>query len=355
MGSNGDDRLFGNAGSDYVGGADGDDRLWGAEGSDTVNGGSGNDIIFIDRGDNQFDGSTGRDILAFNDVYTYGSNVAGFLIWSNEVKEFTVGFNVDLETGETRSQPVFGSNQYSDVWGTSTFRSFEEIDMTNQNDVVRDNDEAHEIRGRGGNDVLEGRGGADFLRGGPGTDTASYASSSSGVTVNLLSNLGFNGDAAGDTFELIENLIGSSERDYLIGDNAANRIEAGGGNDQLAGNGGADTLVGGASYDEFIYHALTDSSTSARDVILGFESSNDWIDLHEIDARSGTRDNDAFSFVGTRGFSHLAGELRYSAERDASGVSFNRVEGDVNGDAIADFAISVYSGGQPLGAYDFTL
>ena len=65
------------------------------------------------------------------------------------------------------------------------------------------------IVGNGGNNILAGLGGADTLDGGAGTDTASYAASSSGVTVSLATGTGSGGDAQGDTLVNIENLTGS--------------------------------------------------------------------------------------------------------------------------------------------------
>ena len=65
----------------------------------------------------------------------------------------------------------------------------------------------------------------------------------------------------------------------------------------------------------------------------------DKIDLSRIDAIAGGAD-DAFSFIGSAAFSGggaSAGQLRYT---DAGGGIFI-VEGDVNGDGLADFALSV--------------
>ena len=88
--------------------------------------------------------------------------------------------------------------------------------------------------------MLEGRGGADTLDGGLGGDTASYAHSPGGVTVNLTLTgpqaTENNHDAAGDTLIGIENLEGSNHSDRLTGDDGLNVLE---------GRGGADTLDGG--------------------------------------------------------------------------------------------------------------
>jgi hypothetical protein len=61
----------------------------------------------------------------------------------------------------------------------------------------------------------------------------------------------------------------------------------------------------------------------------------DKIDLAAIDAIDGGGDN-AFSFIGADSFTGVAGQLHYVAS--AGGVT---IEGDTNGDSVADFSISV--------------
>jgi hypothetical protein len=60
--------------------------------------------------------------------------------------------------------------------------------------------------------------------------------------------------------------------------------------------------------------------------------SGDIIDLSDIDANQNVAGNQAFTFVGDAAFSNVAGELRATA---------NLVQGDVNGDGIADFQINL--------------
>jgi serralysin len=83
--------------------------------------------------------------------------------------------------------------------------------------------------------------------------------------------------------------------------------------------------------DTFMFTALKDSTTKGkgRDTIEDFNTSDlDKIDLSHIDAKKG------FHFIGTAHFHHKKGELHYVVKNgDAT------VEGDVNGDGKADFAI----------------
>ena len=100
------------------------------------------------------------------------------------------------------------------------------------------------LRGDAGNDVLVGGAGADALDGGTGTDVASYATSAAGLTVDLTNGAANTGDAAGDTFTSVENLVGSARGDTLRGDGVANTLSGRGGNDVLFGRDGADRLFG---------------------------------------------------------------------------------------------------------------
>ena len=66
-----------------------------------------------------------------------------------------------------------------------------------------------------------------------GVDTASYATSKSGVAVSLTLGNGIGGDAQGDRLVNIENLTGSNYDDTLEGD---------AGNNKLVGGSGVDTV-----------------------------------------------------------------------------------------------------------------
>ena len=100
------------------------------------------------------------------------------------------------------------------------------------------------LRGGDGDDTLIGGAGAARLFGGNGEgtdrgiDTASYAASDAGVNLNLLTGKGSGGHAEGDTLLEIENLVGSTFADTLIGDLQSNVLDGGSGNDTLTGGAG---------------------------------------------------------------------------------------------------------------------
>ena len=88
---------------------------------------------------------------------------------------------------------------------------------------------------------------------GDGFDVASYETATSGLTANLRNPSTNTGDAAGDTYILIEGLVGSAFDDTLIGTAVGaeghNTLEGGAGNDTLIGLGGDDDYDGGAGDD----------------------------------------------------------------------------------------------------------
>ncbi|HEY9236151.1 MAG TPA: right-handed parallel beta-helix repeat-containing protein [Phenylobacterium sp.] len=206
------------------------------------------------------------------------------------------------------------------------------------------------LMGGEGNDLLLGGLGHDYFDGGAGRDTVSYAGNSESVLVNLgQAGEQYTGVAGRDALVNVENVIGSNYRDTIKGDAGDNVIDGGGERDWITGAGGADSLVGGSGPDTFIYASLGDSTValSGRDLIVDFSSKEgDHIDLRSIDAVQGGGDN-AFTLVAD--FSGVAGQLRL-----VQGDGHYIVEGDVDGDKAADFAINVQSSGT-LTTWDFML
>ncbi|UWR28349.1 hypothetical protein K3757_19005 (plasmid) [Sulfitobacter sp. S223] len=78
-------------------------------------------------------------------------------------------------------------------------------------------------------------------------------SSSEGVSVSLLRGRGWAGLAQGDTYENIENAIGTRFNDTLTGSNGDNFLQGDAGNDIQMGIGGNDTLYGGTGDDTAVF------------------------------------------------------------------------------------------------------
>lgn len=320
VGSAYNDSLTGDFFDNSLYGMAGNDRLYGGDGRDTLEGGAGADVL---------DGGAGIDTATY--------------------ERSTAGVSVDLSTGTGTGGDAQGD----------TLVNIERVLGSRFNDILTGDAGANDLRGGDGNDTLNGGAGSDELRGGAGADTLNggagqdtvyYYESNAGVTVNLITGTGSGGHAQGDILIDIETVGGSQYNDTLIGNDTRNLLRGYNGNDVLRGNGGADTLVGDAGADRFVYGAVTDSSkTTGIDVIHDFASNQgDKIDLSAIDAITGGG-NDAFTFIGTSAFSHVAGQLRY----EISG-SNTLVHADVNGDGTADLTIQL-NGATSLAATDFVL
>ncbi len=104
------------------------------------------------------------------------------------------------------------------------------------------------IDGGAGDDQIVGYDGADAINGGAGSDTVDYFNAA--VIVNLAAGTGAGGDAQGDTFQNVENVVGSALNDILIGNAGANALNGDDGDDGLTGHGGADALDGGNGIDD---------------------------------------------------------------------------------------------------------
>jgi serralysin len=174
----------------------------------------------------------------------------------------------------------------------------------------------------------------------------------------------WSGAAAGSS------LYGEDGNDKLVGGNFADKLYGGDGQDTILGNGGEDFMYGGQSNDllrgglgqdnmwggggpdTFDFDALSETPTGAanRDIIRDFDHAElDIIDLATIDAKAGVFGNQAFTFIGSQAFHDVKGELHF-----LSASAYSVVQGDTNGDGVADFAIKVV-GVSSLVAADFVL
>jgi Ca2+-binding RTX toxin-like protein len=231
-GGPGNDVMRGGAGDDSVDGGDDDDVLSGEGGGDTVAGGAGQDTLAGGPGIDTLDGGDGNDRLNGGDV------------------------------------PLVGADGGDDINGGNG-----------------DDD----LLGGPGNDRLDGGLGDDGIGGGSGSDVVSYQDRDGPVRVT------FDGkandgeqrrppapsekDNIGDD---VENIIGGTVGDTLLGDDGINVIDAGSGDDYVDGRDGRDTLAGGTGADVI----------RARDGVKDEVACGDGVDLAILDRFDTRRDCD---------------------------------------------------------------
>ena len=139
---------------------------------------------------------------------------------------------------------------------------------------------------------------------------------------------------AGETL----NFNGAAEtngRFVVYGGAGNDMIQGSLGNDTIYGNGGADGLNGASGADTFAYTNISESTTAAPDFLSDF-SADDFIDLAAIDADTTTGGDQAFTFIGAAAFSNTPGELRVIIQPGPYVI-----QGDVDGDGVADFSINI--------------
>lgn len=146
-----------------------------------------------------------------------------------------------------------------------------------------------------------------------------------------------------------DDLYGAEGNDRLSGDVGSDDLHGGDGDDVLSGGSGSDDLYGGLGDDVFKINSVTESGVNmaSRDRIFDFET-GDKIDLSNVDAKLGTRFNDAFVFIGS------AAKLSLTNANGAVWFENGIVYGSNDRDLDAEFQIEVM-GVQDLAPTDFIL
>ena len=284
----GDDTLRGNAGANLIAGGSGDDLLFGGEGSDTLLGGAGSDTadygastlgltITLDAGGNDLGVSDGLgftdDLYGIENLFGGAGNDSLTGNGSDNLLRGGAGLDTllggagidtaDYRTSETAVSIALDAsgnalNISDGLNGTDQLYGFENLLGGLGDDSLTGNDGANLLDGGMGDDwLVAGQGANDTLIGGSGSDTADYSAANGNLSI-VLDAFGFtdaadDGHGGTDRLEGIENLIGGSGDDTLIGSGDGNLIEGGAGHDWIEGRGtGGDALFGGTGNDRLI-------------------------------------------------------------------------------------------------------
>ncbi len=293
IGSAHNDIIHGNESANVIIGGDGNDQLYGRGGSDRIIGGNSSDVLFGDDENDILDGGDGADNLQGGrgaDTLSggAGSDTAGYYRYDATTGIIASLANPSINTGDAAGdtfisiENLFGSELNDTLYGDA---GANRLNGARGDDRLFGYAGDDDLSGAGGNDILCGGAGADILRGlestggaDGGNDTASYQTATARVVASLQNRMNNVGDAAGDTYILIDNLLGSHHADSLAGDGFANVIDGGAGNDTLRGYAGNDTLIGGAGRDIFVFSSLLNASTNV-DTISDFRAADDTIYL----------------------------------------------------------------------------
>ncbi|QNM81852.1 calcium-binding protein [Sphingomonas sabuli] len=350
--------LFGsNSGSDILFGEEGNDVLSGGSGPDVLHGGAGDDVFFVDdAGDIVDDKMLSGDVGSGTDEVR--SSIAFSLLSSDGLADIE-----NLRLIGTASVDATGNRLNNELTGNSG------------DNILNGSAGADIMRGNSGNDIYYVDNGGDRViesSAAGGTDTVRSSTSfelgdhvenlqltGSAVSVGTGNGLAnrISGNNQANILSGLEGddvLTGNGGTDLLYGAAGIDQIDGGSGDDFLDGGAGRDLITGGAGADSFVFNAgdFAGLSTGTCDRILDFaRAEGDQIRLNSIDANSanGAASNDAFTFIGTGGFTGVAGQLRY---QQAGGNTY--ITGDVDGDGIADFMIRL-DGMHALVAGDFVL
>lgn len=221
-----------------------DDIIGGNSKANIIEGLNGNDVLVGNGGKDKLDGGAGTDTVTFlfEDV--------GILLALDKNGNAGVLKN-PLTSG------VFKST------GT-TLISIENVDATDQADIVQGGAGNNTIRTFDGDDLISASLGNDDLDGGADNDSLSLSLLTPGKFDSSFIHLGTGGAKTTDstiyigalynlTLSKIENVTGWSGIDALIGNDLVNKLDGGSGNDVIEGGGGADILIGGAGVDTLSY------------------------------------------------------------------------------------------------------
>ncbi|MFA7092612.1 MAG: calcium-binding protein, partial [Arcobacteraceae bacterium] len=269
------DLIYAGTGDDSIYAGGGNDTVYTNMGSDTIYGGAGNDTIYGGEGSNKLYGGNknldGSHTDSGNDTVSYelvsGSGVVARL-----------DANLAIVTAKGYADVLFG---IQNVIGTAMA---DEIVGSSEANILIGGAGDDTINGLGNNNVLEGGAGNDkiisgsgnnSIDGGDGSDTVDYSFLTgtdfsddvdnvlyyengvyySGIKVDLTDTSAqrIHNNYGTDTLVNIENVIGSSKNDYIVGNDENNILDGKGGNDYFVLGQGIDTILGDIGTDTIAF------------------------------------------------------------------------------------------------------
>jgi Ca2+-binding RTX toxin-like protein len=255
------ERFEAGAGDDYVTAMGGNDVVYGGTGSDTLDGGGGNDVLYGEdggdylyggAGDDTLDGGTGSDYLSGDDgadtylfargfgqdtIYEYDQGSGG-----NDIVRFAAGIlPVEVELSRNESDlflKVLGTEDRITVEGfySSLAQRIERIEFADGTVWDEAALASAKYLGTEGADYINGTDAAERFEAGAGDD---YVTAMGGNDV-------VNGGAGFDTLDGgggNDVLYGEDGGDYLYGGAGDDTLDGGTGSDYLSGDDGADTYL----------------------------------------------------------------------------------------------------------------
>jgi len=283
VGTGAAERIRGFGGDDAISTGDGADVIEGGEGNDDIDAGAGDDRIYGGAGNDTIDGGVGVDWLDFSsaesgvtvslvtssgsqgvDTVTnvenlQGSAFADILTGDGGANFIDGGAGNDIIVGgggqdELRGGSGFDTADFSSAasgivvdFGQVTggaaawMYSVESVVGSAFDDSIKIGGDAN---GAGGDDILFASAANQTITGGDGVDTVNFneMSQAGAVSVNLAEGWA-TGATGSDTLAGVENVVGTSFADVIVGSGSANRIAGLSGTDTLTGGGGADAFV----------------------------------------------------------------------------------------------------------------
>lgn len=238
--------LKGKSTADDIYGYAGNDKLFGFGGDDDLNGGAGNDRLSGGTGDDELTGGAGRDTFIFSSG-------------RDEIDDFSTRDDkivIDSKLGVTSFADLMKTAKVIDngedvrfdfgKGNTLTLEDTKLASLKAGHFVFQNVDTTEPKDALSGNDTRIGNNKANTISGGDGNDKLQ----------GLGGNDRLNGDAGNDKLyggDGNDRLNGGSGNDYLAGSAGNDDLDGGAGKDRLYGGSGVNELEGGAGRDTFVF------------------------------------------------------------------------------------------------------